>query len=62
MINVNICPIIVAIAAPFTLILNTNIKIGSNIILDIAPTIVAIIAYLGLPSFLIEAFKPCPIM
>ena len=55
-------PITVAMAPPATPLFNTNINIGSSIIFDIAPSTVANIAYLGLPSLLIEAFKPCPII
>ena len=38
--------------------LKPNINIGSKMIFVIAPTTVASIAYLGLPSLLMEAFNP----
>ena len=51
--NDTACPITVAIAPPFTPILNPKINIGSNIIFITAPITNIIIEYLGDPSALI---------
>ena len=61
-INTKIWLITVAIAAPSTPILNTNINIGSNIVFNTAPTIIVVIEYFGLPSDLIIEFNVVPII
>ena len=61
-INVAIWLITVAIAAPSTPILNTNINIGSNIVFNIAPVSIEVIEYFGLPSALIIEFNVVPII
>ena len=43
-------------------VLNTNIKIGSNIVFKIAPETIDVIAYFGLPSALIIEFNVVPII
>ena len=48
--------------APSTPILNTNIKIGSNIVFKIAPETIDVIAYFGFPSALIIEFNVVPII
>ena len=62
MTKVSACPITVAMAAPFTPILNAKIKSGSKIRFAIAPARVQAIAYFGEASARIEAFIPCPII
>ena len=49
--------ITVAIAAPWTPILNLKINIGSKMIFKTAPAIIVVIEYFGLPSDLIIEFK-----
>ena len=61
-INDAICPIIVAIAAPLTPILNTNIKMGSKTVFIIAPKSMENIAKPALPSARIRAFNAVEIM
>ena len=61
-INTKIWLITVAIAAPSTPILNTNINIGSNIVFNTAPTSIVVIEYFGLPSDLIIEFNVVPII
>ncbi len=48
----------VAIPAPAIFISSVNIKMGSNIILAMAPIVTANIANLGLPSALMTEFSP----
>ena len=53
-----ICPVIVAIAAPAIPISNTKIRMGSRIVLTMAPTSMDVMEYLGLPSASISLLMP----
>ena len=54
-----ICPATVATAAPIIPILKTKIKIGSRIMLAIAPDRSTKSAFSGFPSDRIIGFTPC---
>ena len=57
---VTICPSTVATAAPIIPQWNEKIKIGSRMILTIAPASVEAIANRGLPSARMIGFIACP--